>query len=107
MPGDSLWVPVRICGNGGVKMLQISNLYKSYGKFQAVNNLTLHIPKGDLFGFVGPNGAGKTTTIRMVCGLMLPNSGHIAINGIDALARQREIRRQIGYVPDFSACMII
>lgn len=82
-------------------MLQISNLYKSYGKFQAVNNLTLHIPKGDLFGFVGPNGAGKTTTIRMVCGLMLPNSGHIAINGIDALARQREIRRQIGYVPDF------
>ncbi len=82
-------------------MLQISNLYKSYGKFQAVNNLTLHIPKGDLFGFVGPNGAGKTTTIRMVCGLMLPNSGHIAINGIDALARQKEIKRQIGYVPDF------
>lgn len=82
-------------------MLQISNLYKSYGKFQAVNNLTLHIPKGDLFGFVGPNGAGKTTTIRMVCGLMLPNSGYIAINGIDALANQKEIKKQIGYVPDF------
>lgn len=82
-------------------MLQINHLYKSYGKFQAVSNLTLHIPKGDLFGFVGPNGAGKTTTIRMVCGLMLPNSGDIFINGIDALAHQREIKKQIGYVPDF------
>lgn len=42
-------------------MLYINNLNKSYGKFQAVGNLTLHIPRGDLFGFVGPNGAGKTT----------------------------------------------
>ena len=82
-------------------MLQINHLYKSYGKFQAVSNLTLHIPKGDLFGFVGPNGAGKTTTIRMVCGLMLPNSGDIFINGIDAMAHQKEIKKQIGYVPDF------
>ena len=82
-------------------MLQINHLYKSYGKFQAVSNLTLHIPKGDLFGFVGPNGAGKTTTIRMVCGLMLPNSGDIFINGIDSMAHQKEIKKQIGYVPDF------
>jgi len=82
-------------------VLQINHLQKSYGKFQAVRDLTLHIPKGDLFGFVGPNGAGKTTTIRMVCGLMLPNSGSIVINGVDALAHQREIKKQIGYVPDF------
>lgn len=82
-------------------MLQINYLYKDYGKFRAVNNLTLHIPRGDLFGFVGPNGAGKTTTIRIVCGLMLPSSGGIFINGMDALANQREIKKQIGYVPDF------
>ncbi len=82
-------------------MLQINHLYKSYGKFQAVSDLSLHIPKGDLFGFVGPNGAGKTTTIRMVCGLMLPNAGTIKINGVDALANQKEIKKQIGYVPDF------
>ena len=56
-------------------MLQISHLYKNYGKFQAVRDLNLHVPKGDLFGFVGPNGAGKTTTIRMVCGLMPPTEG--------------------------------
>lgn len=82
-------------------MLQINHLYKNYGKFRAVNDLTLHIPQGDLFGFVGPNGAGKTTTIRMVCGLMLPTAGGITINGVDALTHQREIKKQIGYVPDF------
>lgn len=82
-------------------MLQINHLYKNYGKFQAVNNLTLHIPQGDLFGFVGPNGAGKTTTIRMVCGLMQPSAGSIVINGVDVMTHQREIKKQIGYVPDF------
>lgn len=82
-------------------MLQISHLYKNYGKFLAVNDLNLHVPKGDLFGFAGPNGAGKTTTIRMVCGLMPPAAGSIVINGVDALANPKEIRRQIGYVPDF------
>ena len=63
--------------------------------------LTLHIPQGDLFGFVGPNGAGKTTTIRIVCGLMKPNSGNVVINGVNALAHREEIKKQIGYVPDF------
>ncbi|MBP3469155.1 MAG: ABC transporter ATP-binding protein [Lachnospiraceae bacterium] len=82
-------------------MLYISYLYKSYGKFLAVNNLCLHIPKGDLFGFVGPNGAGKTTTIRIVCGLLPASSGMVHINGIDAFANRKEIKRQIGYVPDF------
>ncbi len=82
-------------------MLQIDHLYKNYGKFQAVKDLTLHVPEGDLFGFVGPNGAGKTTTIRMVCGLMRPTAGGIKINGMNALTKQKEIRKQIGYVPDF------
>lgn len=82
-------------------MLRISHLYKYYGKFPAVNDLNLHIPAGDLFGFAGPNGAGKTTTIRMVCGLMPPTAGSISINGVDALAHPKEIKNQIGYVPDF------
>ena len=82
-------------------MLQISHLYKNYGKFLAVNDLNLHVPQGDLFGFAGPNGVGKTTTIRMVCGLMPPTAGSICINGVDALANPKEIKRQIGYVPDF------
>lgn len=82
-------------------MLYISNLYKNYGSFQAVSGLTLHIPKGDLFGFVGPNGAGKTTTIRIVCGLLKATSGNIQINGINAGENIREIKKHIGYVPDF------
>lgn len=81
-------------------MLRIDHLYKSYGTHLAVNDLTLHIPAGDLFGFVGPNGAGKTTTIRMVCGLMPQNAGTITINGVD-LSNWKEIKRQVGYVPDF------
>jgi ABC-2 type transport system ATP-binding protein len=87
--------------NRRLPVLQISHLYKNYGKFLAVNDLNLQIPQGDLFGFVGPNGAGKTTTIRMVCGLMPPTAGKIQINGVDALTNSREIKRQIGYVPDF------
>ncbi len=82
-------------------MLYISNLYKSYGSMQAVSNLNLHIPKGELFGFVGPNGAGKTTTIRIVCGLLRKDSGSIKINGIDADRNMADIKKQIGYVPDF------
>ncbi len=83
------------------RMLHIDHLYKNYGKFRAVNDLTLHVPQGDLFGFVGPNGAGKTTTIRIACGLMLPSSGDVTINGVNAVAHQKEIKKQIGYVPDF------
>lgn len=82
-------------------MLQIDHLCKNYGKFQAVKDLSLHVPRGDLFGFVGPNGAGKTTTIRMVCGLMRPTAGGIAIGGMDAMTHRKEIKKQIGYVPDF------
>lgn len=82
-------------------MLYISNLYKNYGSFQAVSGLTLHIPKGDLFGFVGPNGAGKTTTIRIICGLLKATAGDIQINGIPAGTDYREIKKHFGYVPDF------
>ena len=82
-------------------MLYINNLYKAYGRFLAVNNLSLHIPAGDLFGFVGPNGAGKTTTIRIVCGLLKASAGTVSINGIDAMRSKKEIKKQIGYVPDF------
>lgn len=82
-------------------MLYINNLTKNYGSFTAVNHLTLHIPEGDLFGFVGPNGAGKTTTIRMVCGLLKASGGSVKIGGTTAAVGSREMKRLIGYVPDF------
>ena len=82
-------------------MLYINNLSKNYGSFTAVNHLSLHIPEGDLFGFVGPNGAGKTTTIRIVCGLLKASEGSVHIGGTAAAVGSREMKRMIGYVPDF------
>ncbi len=82
-------------------MLHIQDLTKNYGSFTAVNHLTLHIPEGDLFGFVGPNGAGKTTTIRIVCGLLKASGGNVQIGGTQAAVGSKEMKRLIGYVPDF------
>ncbi len=85
-------------------MLYIDNLYKYYGRFPAVQGLTLRVPKGDLFGFVGPNGAGKTTTIRIVCGLLQASSGEVTVNGIKRGVKSENIadlKKCIGYVPDF------
>ena len=82
-------------------MLYINDLTKNYGSFTAVNHLSLHIPEGDLFGFVGPNGAGKTTTIRIVCGLLRASGGSVKIGSIPAAVGSRVMKRMIGYVPDF------
>lgn len=82
-------------------MLKINDLTKNYGSFTAVNHLTLHIPEGELFGFVGPNGAGKTTTIRIVCGLLKASGGTVQIGGTKAALGSKEMKRMIGYVPDF------
>ena len=82
-------------------MLYINDLTKNYGTFTAVNHLSLHIPEGDLFGFVGPNGAGKTTTIRIVCGLLRASGGSVRIGSTAAAVGSKEMKRMIGYVPDF------
>ena len=82
-------------------MLQIQNLTKRYGKFLALNDLNLHIEKGEIFGFVGPNGAGKTTTMRIVCGLLKATSGTVYVDGVNALTNPDDIKRKVGYVPDF------
>lgn len=82
-------------------MLEIQGLTKRYGKFLALNNLNLHIEKGEIFGFVGPNGAGKTTTMRIVCGLLKSTSGDAFVDGISAITHPEDIKRKVGYVPDF------
>lgn len=76
-------------------------LTRSYGKLVAVNGLDLSIPQGSLFGLIGPNGAGKTTTLRMLAGLLEPTSGDIIVNGQPINQNLNELRRQIGYMPDF------
>lgn len=81
-------------------MISIQNLNKSFGALQAVNNLSLIIPAGELFCFLGPNGAGKTTTIKMLTGLMRPDSGTIRIGGFNIGTQSVEAKRIMGYIPD-------
>lgn len=82
-------------------MVEIRNLTKTYGKYRALNNLNLHIDRGEIFGFVGPNGAGKTTTMRIICGLLQADWGEVYVDGIDSLNHNDQIKRKVGYVPDF------
>lgn len=83
-------------------MISITGLSKSYNKgaVKAVDNLNMHVNHGEIFGFLGPNGAGKTTTIKMMIGLLNPDSGSIIINGHDIQREPLEVKRNIGYVPD-------
>ena len=82
-------------------MVTIKNLTKTYGRYRALNNLNLHIERGEIFGFVGPNGAGKTTTMRIICGLLQADWGEGYVDGVDALNHNDLIKRKVGYVPDF------
>jgi len=82
-------------------IIETRDLHKRYGKLHAVNDLNLKVPRGAVFGFVGPNGAGKTSTMRILTTLMLPTSGEAFVSGFSALKEPREVRRSIGYMPDF------
>src|SRR6266849_8663154 len=80
--------------------IEIQNLTKSYGKLVAVNKLNLMVEPKQIHGFLGPNGAGKTTTIKMLVGLLRPDSGSIKILGEDAAGDRPGIRRRFGYMPE-------
>jgi ABC-2 type transport system ATP-binding protein len=82
-------------------VIETNNLTKRYGKLDAVKTLNLRVPRGSIFGFVGPNGAGKTSTMRILTTLMLPTSGEATVNGFSVLKQPRDVRRSIGYMPDF------
>ena len=82
-------------------MIQITNLTKRYRDLVAVRDLNLTIKKGDVFGFIGPNGAGKTTTIKTLATLLEPTTGAAYVDGIDVVRNPLEVRRLIGYMPDF------
>lgn len=83
-------------------MLKINNFTKYYSKqgSPAVDNLTLELEEGEIFGFLGPNGAGKSTTLKAICGILNYEQGDIVINGYDMKKNPLEAKKQIGYVPD-------
>ena len=81
-------------------MIEISGLTKKYGEKKAVDNLTLHIEKGEIYGFIGHNGAGKTTTIKSCCGIQGFDEGEIYINGISVKENPVECKKILAYIPD-------
>lgn len=93
-------------------MVRLENLTKEYdlppvkgspAQVIAADRLNLTIGDGEIFGFVGPNGAGKTTTLKMICGLLVPTSGSVEVNGIDVERRPEDAQRFLGYLSDFSS----
>ncbi len=83
-------------------MIRLNHLSKAYakGNVKAVDDLSLHVRRGEIFGFIGPNGAGKTTTIKMLTGILRPDGGEIAIGGVDMQKDPIQAKQMIGYVPD-------
>jgi ABC-2 type transport system ATP-binding protein len=82
-------------------MIETRDLTKKYGELFAIKSIDLNLSRGDLFGFIGPNGAGKTTTMRILATLLNPTWGEAYVGGYSIYTRPKEIRRMIGYMPDF------
>ena len=82
-------------------MIELLNITKKFGDLVAVNDLTLRVAQGEFFVVLGPNAAGKTTTIKVLTGLIKPNSGTVRVAGFDVQTQPLEARRRVAYVPDF------
>ena len=81
-------------------MIAVQNLVKTYGKFKAVDGVSLNVEPGEIHGFLGPNGAGKTTTMRMIAGLLKPTSGRILVNNHDLEREPEAAKGSLGFIPD-------
>jgi len=82
----------------GALAIDVSELTKSFGKRTVVDKFSIQVPRGQVWGFLGPNGSGKTTTIRMLCGLLVPDSGTGTCLGYDIKSQAAEIKRNVGYM---------
>jgi ABC-2 type transport system ATP-binding protein len=81
-------------------MIQVSNLFKSYGPIEALRDVGFHIAPGEIVGLLGPNGAGKTTIIKILTGYLQPDGGTVQVDGLDVLTETREVQARIGYLPE-------
>lgn len=84
---------------GREAVIEIGHLTKTYGKHRGVTDISMSVEAGDIFGFLGPNGAGKSTTIRSMLGMLPFRTGEIRVLGLDVKQQQKEILRQVGYMP--------
>lgn len=81
-----------------MKVIEVQDLTKKFGAFTAVDHISFHVDKGEIFGFLGANGAGKTTAMRMLCGLLTPTNGNGTVAGFDVNTQPEEIKKHIGYM---------
>ncbi len=81
-------------------MIRLENLTKLYGSFVAVDDISLVVEHGELFGFLGPNGAGKTTTLRMIAGILRPSNGRVLLGGDDVHGSPLAAKQRLGFIPD-------
>lgn len=80
-------------------LIRTDRLTKNYGRSRGILDVTFEVQEGEIFGFLGPNGAGKTTTMRVLMGLLRPNSGSATINGLDCWKESTEVKKLVGYLP--------
>src|SRR5438046_9522811 len=81
-------------------MIRLGNLAKHYGSFVAVDDISLEVPRGVLYGFLGPNGAGKTTTLRMIAGILRPTDGRVLLGGDNVHDNPTAAKMRLGFIPD-------
>ena len=77
----------------------ISHVSKSYGRVKALQDVSLSVSKGEIFGLIGPDGAGKTSLFRILCTLLLADAGTATVDGFDVVKQMADIRRRVGYMP--------
>ena len=79
--------------------IEVSHISKSYGKVQALSDVSFSVGKGEVFGLIGPDGAGKTSLYRILCTLLLADEGTVMVDGFDVVKQMKDIRRRVGYMP--------
>ena len=79
--------------------VEINNISKSYGKVRALHDVSFSVAKGEVFGLIGPDGAGKTSMYRILCSLLLPDTGTAMVDGYDVVSQMKEVRKRVGYMP--------
>ncbi len=79
--------------------IEVKSISKAYGKVQALDNVSFAVERGEVFGLIGPDGAGKTSMFRILCSLLLPDTGTAAVDGFDVVSQMREVRCRVGYMP--------